>query len=68
MTPENKRCESCAHAMASQLAELVFCIAHPPVPIMTQQGVVSHFPMLMRWAKCDEFKRGEPQTQNEGTQ
>ncbi len=51
--------------MASLHAELVFCIAHPPHPIMTQQGVLSHFPMLMRWAKCDEFKQGKPQMQNQ---
>lgn len=61
-----KRCGNCCHAMDSMAPELVFCIAHPPVPLATQNGVVSHFPMVMRWAKCDEFKQGKPQPMSTG--
>lgn len=60
-----KICGNCSHAMDAGQESLVYCIAHPPVPVQTHQGVISHFPMLMTWAKCDEFKQGKVQKKSE---
>ena len=57
-----KQCSNCIHGMASETPELIYCIAHPPVPVSTPNGVVSHFPMLRLFGKCDEFKAGKNQT------
>lgn len=52
----DKSCRNCTHSMASETPDLVFCIAHPPVPVAVPGGAVSHFPMLLLYGKCDEFK------------
>lgn len=56
-----KQCSNCKHAMASDTPDLVFCIAHPPHPINTPDGVATYFPMLKLHGKCDEFMPGIPQ-------
>ena len=60
-----KRCDNCEHAMASELSNQVYCIRYPAVPLFVNGNMISSFPMMMRHGKCDEFKQGEVQKQNE---
>tara|TARA_R100000900_G_C3341195_1_gene165226 strand:- start:1052 stop:1252 length:201 start_codon:yes stop_codon:yes gene_type:complete len=51
--------------MESQAEGEVLCIAKPPVPIVTIQGqIISIFPSMMKWGKCDAFEKGKTQKQN----
>mgnify|MGYP003111900170 FL=1 len=60
-----KSCDICSHSMESQAEGEVLCIAKPPVPIVTIQGqIISIFPSMMKWGKCDAFEKGKTQKQN----
>ncbi len=59
-----KRCSSCAHAMRSGDPRQVFCILNPPTPVVQNGNVVSCFPALMLWGKCDKHEPGKVQEQN----
>ena len=61
----DKRCGNCAHAMESELRDQVFCIEGPSVPVSHNGNIISAFPMMMLWGKCDRFKAGVVQKQNE---
>ena len=51
--------------MESQAEGEVLCVANPPVPIVTIQGqIISIFPSMMKWGKCDVFEKGKTQKQN----
>lgn len=56
-----KSCGTCSHGMESEFVSQVYCIAHPAVPLWTPNGVVTHFPMMLKHGKCDEFKQGKTQ-------
>ena len=58
-------CGTCSHSMESQAEGEVLCMANPPVPIVTIQGqIISIFPSMMEWGKCDAFIKGKTQKQN----
>ena len=60
-----KSCDVCSHSMESQAEGEVLCVANPPVPIVTIQGqIISVFPSMMEWGKCDAFVKGKTQTMN----
>lgn len=60
-----KSCGTCSHSMESQAEGEVLCIANAPVPIVTIQGqIISIFPSMMKWGKCDAFEKGKTQKQN----
>ena len=60
-----KSCGTCSHSMESQAEGEVLCIANSPVPIVTIQGqIISIFPSMMEWGKCDSFIKGKTQKQN----
>ena len=60
-----KSCDVCTHSMESQAEGEVLCVANPPVPIVTIQGqIISIFPSMMKWGKCDVFEKGKTQKQN----
>ena len=51
--------------MESQTKGEVLCVANSPVPIVTIQGqIISVFPSMMEWGKCDAFVKGTTQKQN----
>jgi len=56
-----KSCGSCAHGMAHEIPNQVYCIAHPATPLWTPGRITSHWPSLMTFAKCDEFTEGTTQ-------
>jgi hypothetical protein len=57
-----KACGNCAHAMECDDEAQVFCIANPPAPVVVNNNIMSAFPMLYRWAKCDTWVEGKPQS------
>ena len=62
-----KSCDKCSHSlMVDELEEgQVLCIAKPPVPLMNTQGqIITVFPTMMIWGKCDAFIKGRTQKQN----
>ena len=60
-----KSCGKCSHSMESQTKGEVLCVANSPVPIVTIQGqIISVFPSMMEWGKCDAFVKGTTQKQN----
>ena len=60
-----KSCDTCSHSMESESDDQIFCIANPPVPIVTIQGqMISTFPSMMNWGKCDGYKKGVTQKMN----
>ena len=51
--------------MESETENQVLCVASPPVPIVTIQGqIISVFPSMMEWGKCDAFDKGKTQKMN----
>lgn len=61
-----KSCGKCKHAMAGPNDQQVYCIAHPAVPIALPSGlIVTRFPEMMIWGKCDEHAPGAPQAAGE---
>lgn len=60
-----KRCAECSHAMESETPVQVYCIESPARVISHNGQIVSAFPQMMLWGKCDKFKTGKPQKQNE---
>ena len=55
-------CSNCSHSMKSEVEGQILCIANPPVPIVTIQGqIISIFPSMMGWGKCDTFNEGVTQ-------
>ena len=63
--PVEKRCSNCAHAMESESRDQVFCIEGPATPVSHNGNIISVFPSMMLWGKCDKFKAGSMQKQNE---
>ena len=60
-----KSCDKCSHSMESETEGQVLCVANPPVPIVTIQGqIISVFPSMMEWGKCDAFDKGKTQKMN----
>jgi len=58
---EMKACRFCTHAMDAEASNQVYCIKNPPVPVMTNNGVIGAIPAMMKWGKCDAFDEGERQ-------
>ena len=60
-----KSCGKCSHSMEAETEGQVLCVANPPVPIVTIQGqIISVFPSMMAWGKCDAFDKGKTQKMN----
>ena len=60
-----KSCGKCSHSMEAETEGQVLCVANPPVPIVTIQGqIISVFPSMMEWGKCDAFDKGKTQKMN----
>ena len=60
-----KSCGKCSHSMESETEGQILCVANPPVPIVTIQGqIISVFPSMMEWGKCDAYTKGKTQTMN----
>jgi hypothetical protein len=61
---EVKKCGRCSHSMESGSDEEIFCIANPPVVIVFEGKIISMFPSMMLWGKCDSFIKGKTQKLN----
>jgi len=60
-----KSCGKCSHGMESDTKDQIFCVANPPIAIVTNQGqITSAFPSMMKWGKCDKYTKGTTQKQN----
>jgi hypothetical protein len=61
-----KSCGECSHSLENiEREDEVYCIANSPTPIVTSQGnIISMFPSMMMWGKCDNFKKGKTQQGN----
>jgi hypothetical protein len=60
-----KSCGECSHSLESETDGQILCIINAPVPIVTIQGqIISVFPSMMAWGKCDNFKKGKTQKMN----
>ena len=61
---EVKKCGRCSHSMESGSDEEILCIANPPVVIVFEGKIMSMFPSMMLWGKCDNFIKGITQKEN----
>lgn len=65
--PTTKRCGGCAHSMENDMGgapDVVYCIHGPATPVAVNGQVVSFFPLMKKWGKCDGFEPGKTQKQN----